>query len=83
MSDRTLNEQQVAEYHREGYVVVRGMFDADEIDLLNRAAKEDRTIDEQANSRADGEGGKVRLSLWNHPGESVYGMFARCERVVG
>ena len=28
------------------------------------------------------EGGKIRLSLWNHPGEGVYGMFARCERVV-
>ena len=33
-------------------------------------------------SRADGEGGQVRLSLWNHPGDSVYGMFARCESVV-
>jgi ectoine hydroxylase-related dioxygenase (phytanoyl-CoA dioxygenase family) len=24
----------------------------------------------------------VRLSLWNHPGDGIYGMFARCERIV-
>jgi ectoine hydroxylase len=23
------------------------------------------------------------LSLWNHLGDSIYGMFARCERMVG
>ena len=27
----------------------------------------------------DGEGGQVRLSLWNHPGDPIQGMFARCE----
>src|SRR4029079_17145666 len=32
--------------------------------------------------RGDGEGGKVRLSLWNHPGDTLYGMFARCESIV-
>ena len=32
--------------------------------------------------RKDGEGGTVRLSLWNHPGDNIYGMFARCERMV-
>ena len=24
----------------------------------------------------------MRLSLWNHPGDGIYGMFARCERMV-
>ena len=24
----------------------------------------------------------MRLSLWNHPGDGIYGMFARCERIV-
>jgi ectoine hydroxylase-related dioxygenase (phytanoyl-CoA dioxygenase family) len=24
----------------------------------------------------------VRLSLWNHPGDGIYGMFARCQRMV-
>src|SRR5262245_17524698 len=62
--------------------LARGFFDAAEIDLLKRSAKEDNELDRRSFGRADGEGGVVRLSLWNHPGDGIYGMFARCERVV-
>jgi ectoine hydroxylase-related dioxygenase (phytanoyl-CoA dioxygenase family) len=30
----------------------------------------------------DSAGRRTNLSLWNHPGEDIYGMIARCERVV-
>jgi ectoine hydroxylase len=79
---RPLDDSQAAEYAREGFVIARGFFDAGEIDLLRRAAKEDRELDAHSFGRADGEGGTVRLSLWNHPGDGIYGMFARCERIV-
>ena len=78
-----LTGEQVRAYHEDGYVLARGLFAPDEIDLLGRAAREDRALDEHSFGRADGEGGTVRLSLWNHPGDSIYGMVARCERVVG
>lgn len=78
----TLTDAQVAEYHRDGFVIARNMFDADEIGLLGRAAREDRELDQKSFGRADGEGGTVRLSLWNHPGDGIYGMFARCRRIV-
>jgi ectoine hydroxylase-related dioxygenase (phytanoyl-CoA dioxygenase family) len=81
-SARVLDDADAATYRREGYVIVRGLFDAAEIDLLRRAAKEDRELDRHSFGRADGEGGTVRLSLWNHPGDGIYGMFARCERMV-
>jgi hypothetical protein len=79
---RTLTDEQVAHYHADGSVLVPRLFDAEEIDLLRRAAREDHELDRRSFGRADGEGGTVRLSLWNHPGEGIYGMFARCERVV-
>ena len=82
MSQRILTDEQAARYHEDGSVLLRGFFDADETDLLRRAAKEDHELDRRSFGRADGEGGTVRLSLWNHPGDGVYGMFARCERVV-
>lgn len=82
MSRPILTDEQAARYHEDGYVLLRGFFDADEMDLLRRAAKEDHELDRRAFGRADGEGGVVRLSLWNHPGDGIYGMFARCERVV-
>ncbi len=82
MARGPLTPEEVRAYHRDGYVLVRGMFDSEEIGLLRRAAKEDRAFDQHAMGRADGEGGSVRLSLWNHPGDALYGMFARCESVV-
>ena len=82
MSQRILTDEQAARYHEDGYVLLRGFFDADETDLLRRAAKEDHELDRRSFGRADGEGGTVRLSLWNHPGDGIYGMFARCERMV-
>ena len=62
--------------------VVRELFDRAEIDLLRDTAKRDRELDQQAYGRNDGEGGSVRLSLWNHPGDDLYGMFSRNQRIV-
>jgi len=81
-STRPLTAAEVAAFHRDGYVLVPGMFTAEEIDLLGRSAREDRELDRRSYGRADGEGGVVRLSLWNHPGDTIYGMFARCARLV-
>jgi len=77
-----LNDEQVAAYHRDGSILVKAMFNEKEMDLLGRAAREDQELDHRSQSRADGEGGAVRLSLWNHPGNGIYGMFARCARIV-
>ena len=83
MAKGVISDREVAAYHRDGYVLIRGMLDAEEIGLLSRAARADRVLDENAFGRADGEGGVVRLSLWNHPTDTIYGMIARCESIVG
>jgi ectoine hydroxylase len=82
MARGPLTLEELAPYHRDGFVLARALFDAREIALLRRAAKEDKALDDHAFGRADGEGGIVRLSLWNHPGDGVYGMFARCRSIV-
>lgn len=82
MPPRVLTDAEAMRYHEDGYTLAKGFFDAEEIGLLYRTAKEDSELDKRSFGRADGEGGVVRLSLWNHPGDGIYGMFARCERVV-
>ena len=77
-----LSAAQACEYHDAGFVLARGFYDAEEVELLRRAAREDHELDRRSFGRADGEGGVVRLSLWNHPGDGIYGMFARSERIV-
>jgi len=77
-----ISDSEAKQYHEQGYVLAKGFFAREEIDLLKRAAKEDRALDQHSFSRNDGEGGNIRLSLWNHPGDTLYGMFARCESIV-
>ena len=79
---RVLSDAQTLQYHADGFVLARALFERDEIELLHRSAKEDGELDRRSFGRADGEGGVVRLSLWNHPGDGIYGQFARCERMV-
>lgn len=82
MTTTSLSRAQLSVYDESGYLLLKGLFDADEIELLRRSAKEDRQLDDHSFGRKDGEGGTVRLSLWNHPGEGIYGAFARCQRMV-
>ena len=77
-----IGEREVRQYREDGFVVVRGMFDQAEIELLRRSAKHDKALDNHSFGRADDQGGVVRLSLWNHPGNGIYGMFARCRSLV-
>ena len=39
-------------------------------------------LHDHAFDRAGETGGVVRLSLWNHPGNGIYGTFARCRSLV-
>ncbi len=82
MPQGPISNEQIRQYRDQGFVLVREFFDRTDIDMLSRAAKEDRVLDQHSVSSRDGEGGQVRLSLWNHPGDTIYGMFARCESVV-
>jgi hypothetical protein len=82
MAAGPLKDEVLKTYETDGFVIARAMFDSREIDLLRRAAKEDRELDQHSFGRGDGEGGTVRLSLWNHPGDTIYGMFARCDSIV-
>ena len=76
------NPAQRAQYERDGYVIVRGLFDAEEIGLMRFAMEQDPALRDSLYDRKDAEGKSTRMALWNHPGESVYGLAARSRRVV-
>ena len=48
MAGGLLRQDVLTAYRNDGYVLARGMFDAGEIDLLRRSAKEDKTLDDHA-----------------------------------
>lgn len=77
-----LTTDELATYTREGCLMQRGLFAEDEVGLVLEAAEKDVSLRQHAFGRDDGEGGNVRLALWNHPGDDVYGAVARSARVV-
>ena len=80
---RVLDDAALARFHRDGYVVVRGMLDEEESSLVLATAKADRRLAAHAMGWPDDAGGLSRITLWNEPGDDIYGMVARSERVVG
>jgi len=74
-------EQQLA-YERDGYVLVRSLFDKEEIAILRDAIETDPQLQASLYDRHDASGKSTRMATWNHPGDSVYGLAARSHRVV-
>jgi hypothetical protein len=77
-----LTPAQRDEFERDGYVIVRGLFDGEEIALLREAIERDPAIRSHFYDRFDAAGKSTRMALWNHPGDGVYGLAARSARIV-
>src|SRR5687768_5271061 len=77
-----LTPAQVASFDRDGYLFIRQFLDAEETRLLAAAARSDRLMQSAAMDVKDTQGRRTNLSLWNHPGDDIYGAIARSRRVV-
>jgi len=82
MSALALNPQQIAEYHREGFVIARKMFTTEEANLILRTAETDEAMQKSAYIRSDTTGSQTRMTVWSDPGDDIFGMFSRSERIV-
>jgi ectoine hydroxylase len=77
-----MTADQRAAYERDGYVIVRKLFDAEETGLLRRAMEVDPAVRDHVIDRRDQEGRSTRIALWNRAGDSIYGLAARSARMV-
>jgi len=82
MPSLKLSKEQISEYHREGYVVVRGFCSSEEIERLYKVALDDDAMRKNALDLNDQSGKKTRLSLWFTPGSDVFGYLTRSEKMV-
>ena len=81
MKKGTLTPRQITAYHRDGFIIARRFFDREEMDLLSRAAHEDRVLDQHSFSRDDGTGARVRLS--GGKVTVIDGPFTEAKEVIG
>ena len=77
-----LTAAQTAEFNEKGFTYARGLFAPDEVKLLTDAMEQDPAVRSSILDRRDGEGRSTRIALWNRAGDSVYGLAARCQRMV-
>lgn len=77
-----LTDEQVAQFHEDGYLILRPLLDAEESALLIEAAHSDARVQDAAFGVDDANGRKSKLSLWNHLGDDLWSIVARSRRIV-
>jgi ectoine hydroxylase-related dioxygenase (phytanoyl-CoA dioxygenase family) len=77
-----LSPEDLAAWESDGCFIVRGLFDAEEAALLAGAMERDPAVRGNMFDWHDRGGAATRIAVWNHPGDSVYGLAARSERMV-
>ena len=83
MPSHTLTPEQVALYHKQGYLVVKGFCTGPEIARLYASALNDGAMQKNALDLNDQTGKKTKLSLWFTPGDDVFGYLIRSQRMIG
>ena len=82
MKNSALTPEQVSDYHRDGFVIRKGFFNKAEIEKLYDTAINDAAVSKHAINVNDSSGKSSKLSLWYKPGDDVYGLLTRSERIV-
>src|SRR5258708_747499 len=82
MSFDFLTPEQLSDYDRDGYLVIRDFCSPAEISKLYAAALADEAMSKNALDLNDQSGKKTRLSLWFTPGNDIFGYFTRGRRLV-
>jgi ectoine hydroxylase-related dioxygenase (phytanoyl-CoA dioxygenase family) len=78
-----LSGMQLAEYHREGYLIVRGFLAEEERSLLSEVAHRDGHLAASMVRRLDAQGGTATLALDNDLHDDIYSAICRSDRMVG
>ncbi len=83
MSGIKITPAQVAQYHDQGFLVIKGFCSKPETDKLYHTAISDNAMLNNALDLNDQSGKKTKLSLWFNPGNDVFGYLTRSEKMVG
>jgi len=82
MNTMELTAEQKTSYEQDGYLVVKSLFNQEEIGKLYETAIQNSVMQKNAMDLNDQSGKKTKLSLWFTPGDDVFGYLIRSERMV-
>lgn len=82
MSTYRINENDFEKYNEDGFLIVRHLFDQEEMNLLRAAVESDQDLAEAERPVPDQHGGTAKIALWQGTGDDLYGLVARSVRIV-
>ena len=77
----TLSDREVADYERDGYVILREFFSKDEVRPLIEAYREDPSINGSLYGMADKDGNPHPINIWTELEDDIIGMIPRMTRI--
>jgi phytanoyl-CoA hydroxylase len=77
-----LSKERINEFNEKGFIVVKNFLSAEEAALLYNVSKEDTLIEKNSYAVVDAQGNESRLALWHTPGDDIFGMLSRSEKLV-
>lgn len=77
-----LTAAQIDSFRKDGYLITRNFFNAEEVSKLHEVAVTDNAMLNNSIDLNDKSGKKTKLALWFTPGNDIYGLLTRSERMV-
>lgn len=77
-----ISEQEQREFQQDGFLIVRQLLAADEVQSLSEIARADRHLEQTKYGRKDSTGMPVVLAIRNELQDDIYSTIARSQRVV-
>ncbi|MDO6612308.1 phytanoyl-CoA dioxygenase family protein [Shewanella sp. 1_MG-2023] len=77
-----LTDKQVQDFHRDGYVIVKGYYNQAEISKLQDTVFNDESLYQRAWDKKDATGTVSKVCLWQELGDDFYSMFSRGKRLA-
>lgn len=82
MAHFNLNQNQIKQYHTNGYIIAPGLFSKPEVDKFYSVATEDDVVSKNSYYMVDKEGKNSKLALWFTPGNDTFGLMSKSESLV-
>lgn len=82
MANFKLTEQQIEEYNKNGYLIIKKLLSEEEINKLYGIITDDDIMKKHAIDLNDQTGKKTKLTLWFTPGNDAYGLLTKSRRMV-
>jgi phytanoyl-CoA hydroxylase len=82
MQQRSFTQTDKEAFEKDGFVILRSFFSAEEAALLLQTAQNDEIVKKQTYGMEDASGKATRLALWYNHGDDIYGAFSKNEPVI-